>query len=185
MPAAVFAVLDGDVAVRMTDALADVYAEAFATPPHDEPPEAADRFRDSLARHSRLPGFRAAVAWAAGADLVGFGYGHTGLPGQWWYDRAAAALSPEAGPWLEEPYVIVVLAVRPRSRRQGIGGRLHDLLLEGQPHARAVLSARADDAGARRLYHARGWQEIGRDLALVPGGDPYVILARRLAGHPG
>jgi hypothetical protein len=51
--------------------------------------------------------------------------------------------------------------------------------------ARAVLSAREDDAGARRLYHASGWQEIGRDLALVPGGDPYVILARRLAGHPG
>ena len=185
MPAAVFAVLDGDVAVRMTDGLADVYPEAFAGPPHDEPPEAADRFRDSLARHARLPGFRAAVAWAAGADLVGFGYGHTSLPGQWWHDRAAAALAPPARGWLEGPFVIVDLAVRPRSRRQGIGGGLHDLLLEEQSHARAVLSARQDDAGAQRLYHARGWQEIGRDLAFVPGGDPYVILARRLAGHPG
>jgi GNAT superfamily N-acetyltransferase len=183
VPAAVFAVLDGDVAVRMTDALADVYAEAFAAPPHDEPPEAADRFRGSLARHAALPGFRATVAWAAGADLVGFGYGHTSLPGQWWHDRAAAA--PEAGPWLDEPFVIVELAVRPRVQRQGIGGGLHDLLLEGLPHTRAVLSARQDDAGAQRLYHARGWQEIGRDLAFVPGGDPYVILARRLAGHPG
>jgi ribosomal protein S18 acetylase RimI-like enzyme len=183
--AAVFAVLDGDVAVRMTDALADVYAEAFAGPPHDEPPEAAERFRGSLSRHARLPGFRAAVAWAAGADLVGFGYGHTSLPGQWWHDRAAAALAPAARGWLEAPFVIVDLAVRPRSRRQGIGGELHDLLVEGQPHPRAVLSARQNDAGAQRLYHARGWQEIGRDLAFVPGGDPYVILARRLAGHPG
>ena len=126
MPAAVSAVLDGDVAVRMTDALADVYAEAFATPPHHEPPGAADRFRDSLARHARLPGFRAAVAWARGADLVGFGYGHTSLPGQWWHDRAAAALPPEARTWLDEPFVIVVLAVRPRMRRQGIGG-LHGI----------------------------------------------------------
>jgi len=81
--------------------------------------------------------------------------------------------------------VVVDLAVRPRCRRRGIGGRLHDLLLEPLPHAAAVLSTRQDDAGAQRLYHGRGWQEIGRDLAFVPGADPYVILARRLAGHPG
>ena len=75
--------------------------------------------------------------------------------------------------------------MRPRCHRQGIGGRRHDLSLEHLPHAGAVLSARQDEAGALRLYHGRGWQEIGRDLAFVPGGDPYVILARRLAGHPG
>jgi ribosomal protein S18 acetylase RimI-like enzyme len=186
VPAAVFAVLDGDVAVRLADGLADIYAEAFAAAPHNEPPEAADRFRESLDRHVSRPGFRAAVAWAEGADLVGFGYGHTSLPGQWWHDRAAAALpAAEAGRWLDEPFVMAELAVRPRCQRRGIGGRLHDLLLEGLPHASAVLSGRADDEDVRRLYDARGWQEIGRDLAFVPGGDRYVILARRLAGHPG
>ena len=186
MPATVLAVLDGDVAVRLADGLADVYAEAFAAPPHDEPPEAAARFRESLARHTALPGFRAAVAWADGADLVGFGYGHTSLPGQWWHDRAAAVLPPaQAARWLDAPFVVVELAVRPRCQRRGIGGRLHDLLLDGLPHAGAVLSARGDDADVLRLYDARGWQEIGRDLVFVPGGAPYVILARRLAGHPG
>jgi len=184
--AEVLALLDGDIALHMADGLADVYAEAFAAPPHREPPEAAVRFRESLARHAALPGFRAAAAWAAGADLVGFGYGHTSLPGQWWHDRAAGALAPEkAARWLDGPFVVVDLAVRPRSQRQGIGSRLHDLLLEHLPHAAAVLSARQDDAGAQRLYHGRGWQEIGRDIVFVPGGDPYVILARRLAGHPG
>jgi len=182
----VLALFDGEIAVHMTDGLADVYSEAFAAPPHREPPEGADRFRASLARHAALPGFRAAAAWAAGAELVGFGYGHTSRPGQWWHDRVADALAPEKGAqWLDEPFVVVDLAVRPRCQRQGIGGRLHDLLLEHLPHAGAVLSARQDDAGALRLYHGRGWQEIGRDLAFVPGGDPYVILARRLAGHPG
>jgi len=184
--AEVLALLDGDIAVHMTDGLADVYAEAFASPPHCEPPAAADRFRESLARHAVLPGFRAAAAWASGADLVGFGYGHTSRPGQWWHDRVVDALAPEAAArWLDEPFVVVDLAVRPRCRRRGIGGRLHDLLLEHLPHAAAVLSTRQDDAGAQRLYHGRGWQEIGRDLAFVPGADPYVILARRLAGHPG
>jgi hypothetical protein len=119
LPPALLAVLDGDMAARMTDTLADVYAEAFAAPPHNEPPEAADRFRESLARHTRLPGFPAALAWAAGADLVGFGYGHTSLPGQWWHDRAAAALVPEARGWLEEPFVVIDLAVRPRCGARG------------------------------------------------------------------
>ena len=118
--------------------------------------------------------------------FAAFGYGHTSRPGQRWHDRAADALAAdEAARWLDEPFVVVDLAVRPRCRRQGIGGRLHDLLREHLPHAAVVLSARRDDAGAQRLYHGRGWQEIGRDLAFVPGGDPYVILARRLAGHPG
>jgi GNAT superfamily N-acetyltransferase len=125
VPAAVFAVLDGDVAVRIAEALGDVYADAFAAPPHNEPPEAAGRFRESLARHAALPGFRAAVAWAAGAEPAGFGYGHTSLPGQWWHDRAAAALPSErVARWLHEPFVVVELAVRPRLQRRGIGGSL-------------------------------------------------------------
>jgi ribosomal protein S18 acetylase RimI-like enzyme len=186
MSAEVYAVLGGDIAMRAADDLADVYREAFAGAPHHEPPEAAERFRESIARHAELPGFRAVAAWAPGADLVGFGYGHTSLPGQWWHDRVAAALAPDlAERWLHEPFVVVILAVRPRRRREGIGGRLHDLLLESAPHPATVLTARQDDEPAQRLYHGRGWQEIGRDLALVPGGDPFVILARRLTGHPG
>jgi ribosomal protein S18 acetylase RimI-like enzyme len=186
MPDEVYAVMAGDIAVRASEQLADVYRQAFAGPPHHEPPEAADRFRESLHRHAELPGFRAVAAWGPGADLVGFGYGHTSLPGQWWHDLVAAALAPDVvARWLDAPFVMVDLAVRPRRQREGIGGRLHDLLLESTPHPTAVLSARQDDADVQRLYHGRGWQEIGRDLALVPGGDPVVILANRLAGHPG
>jgi ribosomal protein S18 acetylase RimI-like enzyme len=182
----IFAVLDGDIAMRAADDLADVYREAFAGAPHHEPPEAAERFRASLERHARLPAFRATAAWGPGADLVGFAYGHTSLPGQWWHDRAAAALDPAvAERWLEHPFVVVIVAVRPRRRREGIGGRLHDLLLETVPHATAVLSARQDDAAALRLYHGRGWQEIGRDVALVEGGAPFVLLGRESGGHPG
>ncbi len=186
MPGEVYAVMAGDIAVRASADIADVYRQAFAGPPHNEPPEAADRFRDGLHRHAELAGFRAVAAWAPGADLVGFAYGHTSLPGQRWHDLVAAALAPDvAARWLEAPFVMVELAVRPRRQREGIGGRLHDLLLESTPHATAVLSARQDDADVQRLYHGRGWQEIGRDVVPVPGGDPFVILARRLGPHPG
>jgi ribosomal protein S18 acetylase RimI-like enzyme len=183
--AEVYAVMDRDIAVRAVADLVDVYREAFAGAPHYEPPEAAERFRDSLTRHAALPGFRATAAWGPGADLVGFAYGHTSRPGQWWHDRVAPALAPDvAARWLDEPFVVVNLAVRPRRRREGIGSRLHDLLLESAPHGRAVLTARQDDADVQRLYHGRGWQEIGRDLAFVEGADRYVILARPL-GNPG
>jgi ribosomal protein S18 acetylase RimI-like enzyme len=178
-------VLDGEIAARAATDLADVYREAFAGPPHNEAPEAADRFHDSLLRHAELPGFRATAAWGPGADLVGFAYGHTSLPGQWWHDRVAAALPPEvAERWLATAFVVVNLAVRPRRRREGVGGRLHDLLLETVPHAAAVLTAREDDVAGRALYHGRGWQEIGRDLAFETGGDPFVILGHVLE-HPG
>ena len=178
--------MDGDIATRAADDLADVYREAFAGAPHHEPPEAAERFRESLVRHALLPGFRTVAAWGPGADLVGFGYGHTSLPGQWWHDLVEAVLAPDvAERWLDAPFVVVNLAVRPRRRREGIGGRVHDLLLESAPHPRAVLTARQNDAAAQSLYHGRGWQEIGRDLTVVPGGDRFVILGHTLVGHPG
>jgi ribosomal protein S18 acetylase RimI-like enzyme len=186
MSAEIYAVLDGDIALRAADDLADVYREAFAGAPHNESPEAAERFGEAVARHTERPGFRATAAWGPGADLVGFAYGHTTLPGQPWHDRVAPEVAAGSGEgWLADAFVLVNLAVRPRRRREGIGGRLHDLLLETVPHRTAVLSAREDDAAALWLYHGRGWQEIGRGLAFVPGGDPFVILGRNLAGHPG
>lgn len=186
MSAEVYALLGEEVAVRASAQFVDVYRQAFAGPPHNEAPEAAERFGESFQRHASFPGFRAVAAWAPGADLVGFGYGHTSLPGQWWHDGVERALGPAAAErWLAAPFVLVELAVRPRRQREGIGGRLHDLLLQSVPHDTAVLSARQDDADVQRLYHSRGWQEIGRDVAVVPGGSPFVILARRLTGHPG
>jgi len=73
VPAEVLALLDGDIALHMTDGLTDVRSEAFAAPPHREPPE---------------------------ADLIGCGYGHTRRPGQWWHEPFVvvdpAAPSPAA-----------------------------------------------------------------------------------------
>ena len=47
-----------------------------------------------------------------------------------------------------------------------------------------VLHGSSEDA-LRIPFEELSSVEIGRDLAFVPGGDPYVILARRVAGHPG
>src|ERR671936_2380841 len=47
---------------------------------------------DRVPRHAGREGFVFLGAFEPGGRLVGFVYGYTGAPGQWWYDRVAAAL---------------------------------------------------------------------------------------------
>ena len=61
-------------------------------------------------------------------------------------------------------FEFVELAVRPDSQRRGIGGGLHDALLAGLPHHRALLSTWREERPARRLYLKRGWQVLQEEL---------------------
>lgn len=63
---------------------------------------------------------------------------------------------------------LVLLAVRPRSRRTGVGRRLLGWLLESARvagMAELKLELRADNAGARAFYRALGFSDAG----LLPG----------------
>ncbi len=63
---------------------------------------------------------------------------------------------------------LVLLAVRPRSRRAGVGRRLLGWLLESARVAGIAelrLELRADNAGARAFYRALGFSDAG----LLPG----------------
>lgn len=96
------------------------------------------------------------------SDLVGFAWGYTGERGQWWADRIASALGPSAEDWVGGHWEFVELAVHPGHRRRGLGGLLHDALLDGLPHQRALLQTDEDPDGAgHSLYRRRGWQVIG------------------------
>lgn len=141
------------------DALADVYRAAFGAPGYDEGEDAVARFRDEqLPRHATREGFRCAVARAGGA-LVGFAYGYTGERGQWWSDQVAAnAPADVVERWLGGHFEFVELAVDPAVQRRGLGRGLHDALLAGLPHERALLTTYADDRPAPRLYRRLGWQ---------------------------
>ena len=114
-------------------------------------------------RHLARDGFRLATA-RDGRRLTGFAWGYTGGRGQHWSDLVADSLSQRvADTWLGEHFELVELAVLEEFRRQGVGGRLHDVLLDGLPHQRALLSTTDDeDDPAVRLYRARGWVSLGR-----------------------
>ncbi len=144
--------------------------------------ERAIKERDEIMRrHFRRRGFRGFIA-IDGDRLVGFSYGYTGEPGQYWYDRVWAAMNPEQRRrWMEpEHFEFVELAVHPEYQRRGIGGRLHDLLLEDRPEPVALLTVRADNESAISLYRKRGWVVVLDDFRFSPDGVRFFVMGKIL-----
>lgn len=124
----------------------------FLGAPVGESEEEVARFRDhQLLGHIAHDGVCAVVARDDKA-VVGFAYGYPGQRGRWWRERLAANLPASvAAMWLGGHLEFVELAVMGSRQSQGIGGWLHDLLLEALPHRRAPLWTWTWDAPARRL----------------------------------
>ena len=164
----------GGEAVALAEQLHGVYVEAFAA----DGPEAAAHWRDeTLPTHATRPGFRLVLAQSP--EIVGFGYGYTGEPGQWWTDRVARLVpAAQLDGWLGGHFEVVELAVRPAHQRRGIGAALMDCLLAGLPHRAALLSTYRHDTPARRLYLRQGWQVLVDAL----DGDSS-LLGKQLPGR--
>jgi ribosomal protein S18 acetylase RimI-like enzyme len=137
---------------------------------------------DRVPRHAGRDGFEFLGAFDPGGRLVGFVYGYTGAPGQWWYDRVAAAFDSAArAEWLERSHFeLTELAVDPAYQDGGIGSRLHDAVLEGLPYERALLSALADNGRVIRFYEHRGWRLLLPELRFEQGRPLFAILGKEL-----
>jgi ribosomal protein S18 acetylase RimI-like enzyme len=129
-------------------------------------------------RHTTRADFDFLVAIADGR-VAGFAYGYTGGYGQWWTDRIAVALSPEArAAWVDPPHFEVVeLHVRPADQRRGIGTRLLGELLARQPHDRALLTTHAENRPGLPFYTRLGWQRLA-DVRFNPAGPAMAIMGR-------
>jgi ribosomal protein S18 acetylase RimI-like enzyme len=144
------------------------------------PDASRSRIDEILPRHVTREGFR---FFGALADdrLVGFVYGYRGARGQWWHDRVAAALGPDGTErWLGPGHFeFTELHVRAKYRRRGIGGKLHDTVLDGIDAPTAVLSTQTDNEPALALYHGRGWRVIVPFLDFG-SGRPFLIMGKEL-----
>jgi ribosomal protein S18 acetylase RimI-like enzyme len=146
----------GQVA-EATPGLARVYRVAFAA--SGEGDDEADRFAtEQLPTHSRREGFRLVLV-EEGEQAIAFAYGYTGERGQWWSDWVAG-LAPArlVETWVGGHFELVELAVDPARQGEGLGARVHDLLLDGLPHERALLTTYREDGPAPRLYQRLGWR---------------------------
>jgi ribosomal protein S18 acetylase RimI-like enzyme len=122
-------------------------------------------FADTLRRHASYPGFRAFGAFNVRARLVGFSYGYSSQPGLWWREQVAAPLSPEKRAyWFDDAFELAELHVHPTAQGNHLGGRLHDRLVETQPHRTALLSVMHGSLRARQLYSSRGWVNLIEDF---------------------
>ncbi|MGH3472317.1 MAG: GNAT family N-acetyltransferase [Nocardioidaceae bacterium] len=130
----------------------------------------ADWVGQTLEKHRARDAFRFVAALKADA-MIGFAYGYVGQRGQWWPDRVVETLPKDVtDDWVGGHFEFVELAVLSPYRRQGIGGRLHDVLMADLPTERALLGTDDTDSPAAHLYRSRGWFKIGnltRDVAVL------------------
>lgn len=160
-----------------------VYAVAFGQAPYHENEQQATAFSERVLRYAaERNGFRFITARDGEGQLTGLALAVLAEPGDWWRDRAAAALpGPEAARWLGDLCLEVVhVAVAPAVQRQGIGKRLHDALISGRPAPTGVLSCHPSAGPAQRLYLAQGWTLLTGAFRTASGQLGYWLMARDL-----
>lgn len=161
--------------------LVAVYAAAM------NPPDRMLAGRDAiLDRHAANPGFRCLVGYVD-EQVAGFGYGFHGMPGQWWHDMVASALSvrPAEGGglddgWLGDSFEVAELHVLPRYQGRGIGRSLLLSLAAQRPERTAVLSTADAPTRARRLYRGVGFTDLLTGFRFAGGEPPYAVMGARL-----
>ena len=164
-----------DLPGRVDEAV-EVEAAAFGRP--------VDRNRTAgYLRHSTYPGFAALGALDPADHLLGFGYGHTDEPGQWWHEQVAPALA-RAGhaQWLAGSFVLVELHVLPEHQGRGIGRRLLTSLLAGRDEPRALLSTDDEETPARGLYRRAGFTDLLTGFRFTTTTRPYAVMGAVLQG---
>lgn len=141
-----------------------------------------------FAAHVRRPDVRGVATLTSDGQLLGFGYGYPGAPGQWWHDTVATALDLDQRKfWMTEPFEVVELHVRPTAQGHGIGAQQLTALLRMASGQTALLSTpEADEQASRawRLYRRFGFQDVLRRF-LFPGDfRPFAVLGRQLPLDP-
>jgi ribosomal protein S18 acetylase RimI-like enzyme len=160
---------------RLDDAMS-IYVQAMGYPQHTGTQRAV-----SARKHARLDGFACRAAVTVDGALVGFGYGYTTRPGQWWHDLVRRALVREhAESWLDNAFELSELHVLPGYQGSGIGRRVLAELAGALPHSAMLLSTPDSDTRAFRLYRDTGFVDLARNYLFPGDGRPFAVLGARL-----
>jgi ribosomal protein S18 acetylase RimI-like enzyme len=145
------------------------------------PTQAGSQRALTARRHTAHHGFASRAALLPDGTLVGFGYGYTTVPGQWWHDLVRRALTPQvAHQWLADAFELSELHVLPDYQGAGIGRQLLTDLAAGIPHATMLLSTPDADTRAFRLYRDLGFVDLKRRYLFPGDARPFAVLGARL-----
>ena len=132
-------------------------------------------------RHTANEGFACKAAVDDTGTLIGFGYGYTTRPGQWWHDLVRRAMDAEtAATWLVDAFELSELHVLPAYQGGGIGYRLLTELAHAIPHQAMLLSTPDADTAAFRLYRGLGFVDLARNYLFPGDSRPFAVLGSRL-----
>jgi GNAT superfamily N-acetyltransferase len=180
------AALDAEGLRPHVAAVASVYGAAMR-----RSPEVVVQRRDIITRHLVEPGLVAAVAFQpvpdgaaaeapGGAEVViGFGYGFTGSPGQWWHDAVARALPDRLRDWLTDCFELAELHVLPAAQGAGVGARLLGDVVARSNARHVLLSTPDTETPARRLYRREGFVDLLTAYHFPGSREPYAVMGLR------
>ena len=170
-------------ALVQLDAVAGIYASAYAEPPYHEGPEDVGEFCAGWPHRVAQPSFRLVVARLRGTP-VGFTFGHQLTANTRWWNGLLDQVDEDVV--TERPcrtFAVIELAVQDTFRRSGIGRELHTHLLAGLTEERATLLVRPDAIAARSAYLLWEYRLIGR-LKPFPDGPNYDAMIKELPRVP-
>ena len=160
---------------RVREAMS-IYAEAMGYPS-----TVVDNRAGYATAHAGRRGFRAVAALGPDDVLLGFGYGYSSEPGQWWHDQVAKAVDlGVAEQWLCGGLELCELHVRPARQGAGLGRLVLTTLLEDVPHPAVLLSTPEGDTRAWRLYRSLGFLDLARNHLFPGDSRPFAVLGARL-----
>lgn len=169
-------------AARADEAMS-IYAQAM-----EYPPSAASQRAVTARRHVHNAGFACRAALldngtgsTGDGTLIGFGYGYTTAPGQWWHDLVRQALADDAvDEWLTDAFELSELHMAPDYQGHGFGRRVLVELAQGIPHSTMLLSTPDADTRAFRMYRRLGFQDLRRRYLFPGDARPFAVLGVRL-----
>ncbi|HJQ00262.1 MAG TPA: GNAT family N-acetyltransferase [Jatrophihabitans sp.] len=169
-----------EVRKRLDEAMS-IYVAAMGYPPISGSQRGVH-----MLRHAELDSFRCRAALDSSGAMLGFGYGYTSLPGQWWHDLVRRAVRQDTELWLGNAFELSELHVAPVVQGHGLGERVLRSLADDLPHRTMLLSTPEADNRAWRLYRRLGFVDLARNH-LFPGDHrPFGVLGARLPfGEPG
>ena len=162
-------------ATRLDEAMT-IYATAMHYPANTGAQRAI-----SARKHTTIEGFACRAAVDEHGRLMGFGYGYTSKPGQWWHDLVRRAVSREtAREWLTDAFELSELHVLPEHQGLGVGRQLIISLARDLRQGAIVLSTPDAETRAFRLYRDLGFVDLARNYLFPGDSRPFAVLGVRL-----
>ena len=137
--------------------------------------------KERIIRHKSYKGFKGYVILNDEDKIIGFSYGYTSLPGQFYHELLAKEFNAEEYQyWLQDCFEIVELAIHSSYRKQGLGKMLMEKLLEDIDNKTAILTTQMENKAACSLYESLHWKVLKAPFYPSNTKQPYVIMGKEI-----